>query len=182
MKKILVVLMLIVGNLSFGEVVDDIKALTKEEKAAVEKRIDEVKKTTDLDFKVKYSKEKDIQQLKEVEKSVIINFIKITDSDLKVSINFTQDIEIQSRVEEIEENLNTLESYLEDGDSGKYTIELIGAVEESILAGKEDMELEKEAISSKGATKGKFLIIIGILLLILALGVLVLKRTKQLKR
>jgi len=176
MKKISILfLMVYMCILSFAEVNDSIGVLTKEEKGKLETRVEEVSKSTGINFLVNYSEEGKTPQLKEVEKSVIIDLVKIDSKTLKVKVNFTQDIEIEEYTDEIEKTLGNLEEFLNDGKTFEYSVELLGNLEGLILKEKESEEVEKKEFAEKGNNKSNFAI------LIFLLGGIVLYRRKNKK-
>ena len=113
--------------------------------------------------------------MKEVEKSVIIDLVKIDSKTLKVKVNFTQDIEIEEYTDEIEKTLGNLEEFLNDGKTFEYSVELLGNLEGLILKEKESEEVEKKEFAEKGNNKSNFAI------LIFLLGGIVLYRRKNKK-
>ena len=164
MKRIAVLFLIIyISILSFAEVNDKVGVLTEEERGKLQTRLEEVSKTTGVNFYINYSKEGETPQLKEVEKSVIIDLIKVDSSNLKVKVNFTQDIEVEEYREEVEGTLENLEEFLNEGKNLEYSIELLGSLEELILKEKETEKIEKKEFAKKGNNKSKFLILLFIL-------------------
>ncbi len=174
MKKILVLFLTIyMGILSFSQIDDRLGALNKEEEAKLEKRVEEVSEATDLNFYVNYFKGEDTLQLKEVQKSVIINLQRVDDNNLKVSLNFTQDIDIEEYRGEIENILDNLEEILNEGKNLEYSMELLGSLEEVLLKAKRADEEKKKSFSEQGNNTGKIIFLIAFLG-----GVCYLKRKK----
>lgn len=174
MKKILVLFLTIyMGIISFSQIDDRLGALNKEEEAKLEKRVEEVSEATDLNFYVNYFKGEDTLQLKEVQKSVIINLQRVDDNNLKVSLNFTQDIDIEEYRGEIENILDNLEEILNEGKNLEYSMELLGSLEEVLLKAKKADEEKKKSFSEQGNNTGKIIFLIAFLG-----GVYYLKRKK----
>lgn len=164
MKKVLILfLTMYMSILSFSEVNDKLGILNEEEKVKLEKKIEEVSETTDLRFYVNYFKEEDTLQLKETEKSVIINLLKVDENNLKVSINFTQDMDVEEYREEVENILDNLEEILREGKNLEYSVELLGSLEEVLIKAKKIDEQGKKDFSKQGNNKSKFLFLIAFL-------------------
>ena len=160
MKKIVILFLTIyIGTLSFSEVSDKINILQTEEKVKLEEKVKEVSEKTDLKVYVNYFEDKDAIELKEVEKSVIINFLKEDTGNLTVSVNLTQDVNIEEYRGNIENTLDNLEPFLVDGEYLEYSLELLGSLEEVILKSQAvDSEKEKE-FKEQGKSKSKMLIL-----------------------
>ena len=179
MKKITVLFLIIyMSILSFAKVDDRVGVLTEEEREKLQTRVEEVSKSTGVDFYINYSKEGSTPQLKEVEKSVIIDLVKVDNSNLKVKVNFTQDMEVEEYRDEVEGTLDNLEEFLKEGKNLEYSMELLGSLEELILKEKEVEKIEKKEFARKGNNKSSLLI----LLLILGGVFFYRKKMKQLKR
>ncbi len=161
MKKVLILFLTIyMGVFSFSQIDDRLGALTKEEKAKLEKKVEEVSEATDLEFYVNYFKGEDTLQLKEVQKSVIINLQRVDEDNLKVSLNFTQDIDIEEYRGEIENILDNLEEILNEGKNLEYSMELLGSLEDVLVKAKKADEEKKKSFSEQGNNTGKIIFLI----------------------
>lgn len=174
MKKVLILFLTIyMGVLSFSQIDDRLGALNKEETAKLEKKVEEVSEATDLEFYVNYFKGEDTLQLKEVQKSVIINLQRVDEDNLKVSLNFTQDIDIEEYRGDIENILDNLEEILNEGKNLEYSMELLGSLEEVLLKAKKADEEKRKSFSAQGNNTGKI-----IFLIVFLGGVFYLKKKK----
>jgi len=161
MKKILILfLTMYMSILSFSQITDKLGALNKDERVKLEEKIEEVSEATDLQFYVNYFKGEDTIQLKEVQKSVIINLQKVDEDNLKVSINFTQDIDVEEYREDLENILDNLEEILNEGKNLEYSMELLGSLEEVLLKAKKADEEKKKGFTEQGNNKGKVVFLI----------------------
>lgn len=164
MKKIFILfLTMYMSVLSFSQINDKLGVLNKDERVKLEEKIEEVSEATDLNFYVNYFKGEDTLQLKEVQKSVIINLQRVDDDNLKVSLNFTQDIDIEEYRGDLENILDNLEEILSEGKNLEYSMELLGSLEEVLLKAKKADEQKKKDFSDQGNNKGKVIFLIAFL-------------------
>lgn len=160
MKRLILFLIFSISVVSFSDVNDKIGFLKDDEKTQVEAKVEEASESTGLNFHVNYVGSDETTQLKEEEKSVIINLVKADGNTLKVRVNFTQDIQIEEYKEEIEGTLDNLEDFIEKGQNLQYSLELIGNVEEVIKKSQSLQKTETEEFKEKGNNKSKFFILI----------------------
>jgi len=161
MKKILVLFLVVyMSVLSAAGVDDKAGILTEIEKAELEKRVEEVSEKTGLDIYMNYFTVKDSIELKEVEKSVIINFLKQDSSTLEVRINLTQDVSIEEYRGNIENTLDNLEPFLKEEKYLKYSMELLGSIEEVLVKTQSTDEEKEKDFEKQGNSKAKIIILL----------------------
>jgi hypothetical protein len=144
-------------TLSFSKLNDDLGVFSKEEIERIEQRVDEISKESELDIYINTYKVGKNTQLKVLEKSVIIDMIKVDNNNLTVKLNFTQDVDISPYQEEIENILGNLGDLILEGENEKYTIDLLGSLEDVFKRMAEDQEVQKDKFSG-GKKPNKFLI------------------------
>ncbi len=174
-KKLLIVLVLLISVLSFSQIKDDLGAFSEEEINRIEKRMEEISEKSELDIYINTYKTGKNIQLKVLEKSVIIDMVKEDSNHLNVKLNFTQDIDVSSYQEELENILGNLGNLISEGENEKYTLELLTNLEDVFNRMAEDKEVQKDKFSKSGFTASffVFMIILG--------GVLVVIKNKNIK-
>ncbi|WP_319369898.1 hypothetical protein [uncultured Ilyobacter sp.] len=172
-KKILVLFVLVLSVLSFSQIKDNLGSFSEEETKRIEKRMEEISKNSDFDLYINTYKPGENTQLKVLEKSVIIDMVKVDDEHLNVKLSFSQDIDISLYQEELENVLGNLGNLITEGENEKYTMELLTSLEDVFNRMGEDKEIQKEKFSKSGNLSGVFLFLI-----FLVIGVFVGKNKK----
>ncbi|WP_319204164.1 hypothetical protein [uncultured Ilyobacter sp.] len=163
-KKILVLFILILSVLSFSQIKDNLGSFSDEEVKRIEERMEEISKNSELDLYINTYKTGENTQLKVLEKSVIIDMVKVDDEHLNVKLSFSQDIDISPYQEELENVLGNLGNLITEGENEKYTLELLNSLEDIFKRMGEDKEIQKEKFSKSGNLNGVllFLVFLGI--------------------
>ncbi|WP_372714641.1 hypothetical protein [Ilyobacter sp.] len=172
-KKILILFVLILSVLSFSQIKDNLGSFSDEEVKRIEERMEEISKNSELDLYINTYKPGENTQLKVLEKSVIIDMVKVDSEHLNVKVSFSQDIDISPYQEEIENVLGNLGNLITEGENEKYTMELLTSLEDIFNRMGEDKESQKEKFSKSGNLSGVFLFLI-----FLGIGVFVGKNEK----
>lgn len=159
-KKILGLFILILSVFSFSQIKDNLGSFSSEETKRIEKRMEEISKKSKLDLYINTYKDGKNTQLKVLEKSVIIDMVKVDNEHLNVKLSFSQDIDISSYQEELENVLGNLENLITEGENEQYTMELLTSLEDIFNRMGEDKEIQKEKFSKGGNLSGVFLFLI----------------------
>jgi len=172
-KKILVLFILILSVVSFSQITDNLGSFSDEETKRIETKMEEISKNSELDLYINTYKAGENTQLKVLEKSVIIDMVKVDNEHLNVKLSFSQDIDISSYQEELENVLGNLGNLITEGENEKYTLELLNSLEDIFKRMGEDKEIQKEKFSKSGNLNGVFLFLV-----FLGIGVFVGKNKK----
>ncbi|WP_320045786.1 hypothetical protein [uncultured Ilyobacter sp.] len=173
-KKILVLFILILSVLSFSQIKDNLGSFSDEEVKKIEERMEEISKNSELDLYINtYKSGGNNTQLKVLEKSVIIDMVKVDNEHLNVKLSFSQDIDISPYQEELENVLGNLGNLITEGENEKYTLELLSSLEDIFKRMGEDKEIQKEKFSKSGNLNGVFLFLV-----FLGIGIFVGKNKK----
>lgn len=175
-KKITGLLFILIMTVSFSQVKDDLGVFSKDEIQRIEEKISEISKESELDIYVNTYRSGKNTQLKVLEKSVIIDMVKVDNNNLKVKLNFTQDVDVRPYQEEIENMLGNLGNLILEGENEKYTMDLLGSLEDVFKRMAEDQAAQEEKFSESKKPNKLYIFLISF-----ALTLSVIKR-REIKR
>lgn len=174
MKKILVMFILL-STILFGKINDTLSLFTEEQKQEIENTINKIEENRGVSIYLNtYSGEEGFV-IDKVQRVVVLNMIKINDSNIKVELKFSKDMELDDEAQNtVEELLTANEKSIYDKQNTEYVQEmLIGVdallenikIEEPIVVEQEKVNEEKNSFFIEMGLA--FLIIFGIIIRVL---------------
>ncbi|OQY10181.1 MAG: hypothetical protein B6I28_01415 [Fusobacteriia bacterium 4572_132] len=153
-----------------GEVVDEINFLKKDDVIILEKRLEDLKKNYDIDYKIVVSEEEK-NNLRNSERNVIINLIKGKENKLKLRLKFSKDINILGYRDEVESLLTKIDFLVEEKNYLDLLYEITGGITDIISI--------SEITEEKVEKKNKLVIIFPIVILISLILMILINRKRR---
>ena len=183
MKKILVIFVLL-STILFAKINDTLSLFTEEQKQEIESTIEKIEENRGVSIYLNtYSGEEGFV-IDKVQKVVVLNMIKIDDSNMKVELKFSKDMELDDEAQNtIEELLTANEKSIYDKQNTEYVQEMLIGVDALLenIKIEEPIVVEQEKVNEE---KNTFFIGMGLAFLIIfgiIIRVLMVKYNRTLK-
>lgn len=183
MKKILVIFVLL-STILFAKINDTLSLFTEEQKQEIGNTIDKIEENRGVSIYLNtYSGEEGFV-IDKVQKVVVLNMIKIDDSNMKVELKFSKDMELDDEAQNtIEELLTANEKSIYDKQNTEYVQEMLIGVDALLenIKIEEPIVVEQEKVNEE---KNTFFIGMGLAFLIIfgiIIRVLMVKYNRTLK-
>ena len=155
MKKIILTIFLLVCNISFGELKDNIGLFSEEDAAVVNEAIEKLEKEKEIKIYLNTVIGEESFQIENPQKTFIITYQKIGKNVVVTELKFTEDLRMGDKSQEIDLILDALKEQLFEKNYVGYTTALLEQVGNFItLEQKEDDEEQTFPEDSAGTKKG----------------------------
>lgn len=177
LKKILVG-MVILGNILFAQVNDNLNLFKEQDKTLINEKIEKFQDATGIKVYVNTLIPDEGFEIENPEKAIILNFRQKENNIINVEVKFTQDLNMEEKDEEMNVLLNNLEEFINKKDYGDYTVEFLDGTQELLS---ENITLKEQEAHEKENNFFKYGII-GIIVFIVLTILIIISKIKRRKK
>lgn len=166
MKKTLVIFILL-STFLFGKINDTLSLFTAEQKAEIDSTISKIEENRGISIYINTYSGDEGFVIDKVQKVIVLNMIKIDDSNMKIELKFSKDMELDDETQSnVEELLNVNEKSIYDRENTEYVEEILIGVDAMLenIKIETPIVVEQEQVDEQ---KNIFFIVMGVAFLLI---------------